>query len=321
MSTQNYPLVSIRIPTYNSSQYILETLDSAYTQTYPNIEIIISDDCSTDNTVEICRKWVDAHKGSGKRIVLLESPVNTGVTGNVKRALEACKGEWVKGIAGDDILASTAIEDYMDYVFKHPDVKHLIAKAVHFKGDFLDASISKPTPVSLYLFRDKVTAKCQYNVIRKVFYGSGPTYFAKASAIREVGGYDERFPMQEDYPLFIKMIGKGFKLEYMDRVTVYKRIVETSIQYDKKQDAVFTKSHVRAVVDYKYQYRREVLGPLWKILLWYSLWIQNKVISSGNSFKILVSRCWYRLYKLTDPFLWYGRWFEYKKKQYMPSRK
>ncbi len=311
------PLVSIRVSTYNSSKYVLETLNSVFNQTYPNTEIIVSDDCSTDDTVEVCRQWIEGHSNSGKRIVLVESQSNTGVSGNCNRGLNACRGEWIKGIAGDDILAPTAIEDYISFVFLHPDVRHLVAKAVHFKGEFKDADLSNPVTYSCFIYRDEVTAKYQYDVIRKVFFGSGPTYFAKAEAIRQVGGYDERFPMQEDYPLFIKMIGNGYKMMCLDKVTVYKRIVETSLQYDKLKDAIFTKNHVRMVVDYKYQYRKEVLSWIWRMLQNYSLWIQRKVIDSGNSYNSLASKRWYKIYKLTDPFVWYARWFEYRKKQYL----
>lgn len=52
------PLVSVIVITYNSSKYVLETLNSVAAQTYDNIELIISDDCSVDNTVEICRNWL-----------------------------------------------------------------------------------------------------------------------------------------------------------------------------------------------------------------------------------------------------------------------
>jgi alpha-1,3-rhamnosyltransferase len=52
------PLVSVVIITYNSSKYVLETLESAKAQTYQNIELIVSDDCSTDDTVEKCREWI-----------------------------------------------------------------------------------------------------------------------------------------------------------------------------------------------------------------------------------------------------------------------
>ena len=54
MVEENNPLVSINVITYNSSKFVLETLESAKAQTYQNIELIVSDDCSTDNTVEIC---------------------------------------------------------------------------------------------------------------------------------------------------------------------------------------------------------------------------------------------------------------------------
>ena len=51
------PLVSIVVITYNSAEYVLETLESAKAQTYQNIELIVSDDCSADNTVETCSRW------------------------------------------------------------------------------------------------------------------------------------------------------------------------------------------------------------------------------------------------------------------------
>ena len=52
------PLVSIVVITYNSSKYVLDTLQSVYNQTYKNLELIISDDCSSDNTVAIVEKWL-----------------------------------------------------------------------------------------------------------------------------------------------------------------------------------------------------------------------------------------------------------------------
>ena len=81
------PLVSIIVITYNSSKYVLETLESAYNQTYQNIELIISDDCSTDDTVEVCKKWVDEHKDRFVRSEIITTPVNTGIPVNCNRGL------------------------------------------------------------------------------------------------------------------------------------------------------------------------------------------------------------------------------------------
>jgi len=60
-SINEIPLVSIVIATYNSSLTIIEALESVRKQSYKNIEIVITDDCSQDNTIEICRKWLNKH--------------------------------------------------------------------------------------------------------------------------------------------------------------------------------------------------------------------------------------------------------------------
>ena len=119
----NDSLVSISILTYNSSEFIIETLESIKAQTYQNIELVISDDCSTDNTVTLCKSWV---KENGKRFAnvnILETDHNTGVSANGNRARMACKGEWRKGIGADDKLTPTCIADYMSYVEKNPDAE------------------------------------------------------------------------------------------------------------------------------------------------------------------------------------------------------
>ena len=58
------PLVTVVVITYNSSKYVIETLDSIYNQTYTNLELIISDDCSKDDTIKICEDWL---KKNGNR--------------------------------------------------------------------------------------------------------------------------------------------------------------------------------------------------------------------------------------------------------------
>jgi alpha-1,3-rhamnosyltransferase len=62
MSNSSNPLVSIVVITYNSSSYVIETLESIKAQTYQNIELIVSDDCSKDKTVDVCKKWIEKNK-------------------------------------------------------------------------------------------------------------------------------------------------------------------------------------------------------------------------------------------------------------------
>src|SRR5690606_22852216 len=95
------PLVSIIVITYNSSKYVLETLESARAQTYQNIELIISDDGSKDATVQICRDWLKENSDRFVHSQLLTVEHNTGIPANCNRGVKASKGEWIKLIAGD----------------------------------------------------------------------------------------------------------------------------------------------------------------------------------------------------------------------------
>ncbi len=98
------PLISIVVVTYNSAKYVLETLESAKSQTYQNIELIVTDDYSTDDTVAICQKWLNKNKARFVRSQLVTSEKNTGIPANLNRGIKASKGEFIKPIAGDDTM-------------------------------------------------------------------------------------------------------------------------------------------------------------------------------------------------------------------------
>src|ERR1035437_2293826 len=90
------PLVSIIVITYNSSKFVLETLESAKAQTYRNIELIVTDDNSTDETVDICKKWIDENAVQFVRATLVLSKSNTGIPANINRGVNLAKGFWIK---------------------------------------------------------------------------------------------------------------------------------------------------------------------------------------------------------------------------------
>jgi len=311
---QNNPLVSIIVITYNSVKYVVETLNSAINQTYRNIEIIISDDCSTDNTAVVCREWISWQKENDIRIELITTEKNTGTAGNCNRGLKASNGEWIKVIAGDDVLTVNAIEDYVNYVDCHPDVKHLVANISKFTGT--ESGCFLKTSLSTYMFRPEITAEMQYQVIGKMFFGSGPAYFINATALNAIGGYDEKYPLQEDYPLFIKMIGAGYKMEYLDKVTVLYRVNQSSVSHYKEDDSIFTRNAVRMIMEYRYKYRIKALSPLWRCFHYYSLALQTAIVRLGNNKKYPLCLFVKALYSLTDPFVAFARIQKYKEHKF-----
>jgi glycosyltransferase involved in cell wall biosynthesis len=96
------PLVSFILLAYKQEMYIREAVQSAFAQTYEPLEIILSDDCSSDSTYMIIQEEVNAYQGPHS-IILNRNESNLGVTGNLNRALELTRGQFIVASAGDDI--------------------------------------------------------------------------------------------------------------------------------------------------------------------------------------------------------------------------
>ena len=93
-------LVSVVVLAYRSADTIIETLESIKKQTYPKIELIVTDDCSPDNTVEVVENWMRDNKGCLSDMKLVTTEKNTGLPSNINRGLRAATGMYYKGIAG-----------------------------------------------------------------------------------------------------------------------------------------------------------------------------------------------------------------------------
>jgi glycosyltransferase involved in cell wall biosynthesis len=100
------PLVSICVPTYNGSRFIRQCLDSVIGQTFGDKEILVVDDGSTDDTLQIVREY--AARNPRFRVVVNDQ--NLGLVGNWNRCVELARGEWIKFVFQDDLIAPTCLE-------------------------------------------------------------------------------------------------------------------------------------------------------------------------------------------------------------------
>jgi len=106
------PKVTISIPTYNGALYIEECLESAISQTFSDIEIVIVDDCSTDGTFEIAGKYA----GLDKRVKVFRNNTRLGLVGNWNKSIQYSTGEWIKFLFQDDFLYDNCIEKMLNAV-------------------------------------------------------------------------------------------------------------------------------------------------------------------------------------------------------------
>ena len=212
--------VSIAVITYNSASTVIDTLDSIVKQDYgpENIELIVSDDASTDDTVEVIQKWLDENSSLFCFTRFLESSINKGISANINQAWKATSFEWIKSIAGDDMLKKDCITKNVEYVCKNIDCKLLFSKMQAFGA----SNRVTPTDYDIRFF-DK-SSKEQHNYLKLFSFNIAPSSFIFRDALEHVGFANEKYKMIEDLPLWLKMTELGYKLHFMDEITVDYRV-------------------------------------------------------------------------------------------------
>jgi glycosyltransferase involved in cell wall biosynthesis len=282
------PLVSVVVVTYNSSQYILETLESAKNQTYQNLELIISDDCSSDSTLEICREWINKNTNRFIRIELIETFENTGITANCYRGYSNTRGEWVKIIAGDDILENKCIVNYFDFVSCNSDVMVVQGNSKYYKDSFSESNYLRTRKImGEVLMKIPLSVKFQRKVLLYSPAVNAPTLFINRKYIESIGYMDDRVPFMEDWPLWIKINNSKTLIHGLDEVTVKYRVNSSSISNNG--------SIVNRNFEELYKFQREFLwselSVLDKLFINYEFFIKKmfskySVTSSNRFFKI-----------------------------------
>jgi len=190
------------IPTYNVEKYITEAIDSILLQTYKDLEVIIVDDGSTDNTFDILR--ILQLKDS--RIHLYRNEKNMMITSTLNRALSYAKGEYIARMDGDDISMPDRIEKQVAYLISHPEVGLV---GTHMIGiDEIGREINKTYMITDIAFIEKTS--CLSCPVAHI-------WLARKSVYDTLNGYRE-LSGSEDYDLLMRMQTHGMKYINMDYI-------------------------------------------------------------------------------------------------------
>jgi alpha-1,3-rhamnosyltransferase len=230
----NDKLVSIVLITYNSSRFILKTLDSISSQTYKFLELIVSDDCSTDETLSICEQWLQNNKERFASAEIVRSKINTGISGNSNRGWTKAHGDWIKFIDGDDLLLPTCIETNMRYIEDYKGAKVVYSEAAKIDED------GEPLPTKTPFYKNDLPNWRRYFFtrsterqlrlyVRAPFFLITPSIFVSRDLLIQIGGFDERLRILEDVVFSIKALQSGNRLYNIPTPTVAYRLHSQSI--------------------------------------------------------------------------------------------
>lgn len=242
LKTISSSLVSVVVITYNSASYLIETLESIKDQSYQDLELIISDDCSGDNTIDLCREWLKEHNSRFTGVKIIETEKNSGVSANVNRGFNAASGAWIKLTAGDDILLPNLVEDNMNYILANPEAGVVATDILYFKEKGKEHVITGKTSKSL-LNHPQLSAKDQYELYLRNYSKRINSLFISREAYFKAGGCDESFPLKEDGPLIGRLLRSGTKFHYLESTTFKYRLHENSITGKNVNKKIYTKFH------------------------------------------------------------------------------
>lgn len=211
-----FPLVSIGIPTYNRVYSLRKTIESAISQDYPNLELVISDNASTDDTQALCQEVCQ----QDNRIRYIRQSSNIGPTANFMEVLKHAQGEFFMWLGDDDWLDASYVSQCVKVLVAQPDFYLVGGKARYFhKGQFLYEG------VELNLLQDfgkeRLLSYYQQVTDNGIFYGIMRRSYLASLDLRNVMGGDW---------LLIASIAFTGKILTLDNIFVNRSVQEINVE-------------------------------------------------------------------------------------------
>ncbi len=259
MSEKN--LVSVIIPAYNAAKYIAETMNSVLQQTYQQLELIIVNDGSTDNTLQILEEF----KKSNDCIKIINKS-NSGVCDSRNTGAKEAKGNFITFLDSDDVWDTTFLENCIS-IFETDKSVH----AIYTKGQYINEHSEK-----LDKFIEAKTIRGVSDVLawKRGFVATPSCTIFRSSVRKDIGDWDANLTTAADQDYFMRIATK-YSITAIDKVLFFYRVHDNNMH---QNIAVMEKDHVLV-------FKKAVANKLFK-----SFWFKQKCFS--NLYWILAGSWW-----------------------------
>lgn len=210
------PLVSIIIPVYNGSNFVRDAIDSALAQTYKNIEIIVINDGSKDNTEEILKSY-------GKKIIYITQE-NGGVASALNLAIKKSKGEYISWLSHDDLYEKEKVErEVLCAIGDGNSRKEIVFCNFIFRNMFTKKDEKVQNSLNELVRSNQKNSTFQTLLALYKSSINGCSLLIPKKAFNECGLFDDRYKTTQDYQLWFKMYRKGYRFTYLPEYLVISR--------------------------------------------------------------------------------------------------
>lgn len=189
------PKVSVIMPSYNKAEYIADSINSILNQTWKDFELIIIDDCSSDNSAEVIRAVRDP------RIRFYQNSENIGIAANRNKGLELARGEYIALLDADDLSPDYRLKDEVEYLDCHPEIT-----AVYGGCQEIDEhGIPQGLYVSTFHNPDFIRA----NLLIRDIIPNGSCMYRKSFVLEHHIFYEDDYYGMDDYLFWVRCSVKG----------------------------------------------------------------------------------------------------------------
>ncbi|MEI7810904.1 MAG: glycosyltransferase family A protein [Ignavibacteria bacterium] len=258
---KNEPLISVVIPAHNAVKYIHETIQSVLNQTYKNFEIIVVDDGSTDATVDIVMKMMEADS----RILCYK--ISFAGRPSIPRnyGIWQAKGEYVAFLDSDDIWSPYKLEYQINYVNNNSELIMVYTMSLTFGEVNIFSSHYELLPL---LFK---ASRSYQDLIGKGNSVTCSSVLIRTDLLKEEGGFDEDPNLQiEDYDLWLRLSRHG-NIGFIPRILVYYRVhsnqYSSSWEVKVQRLAYLSKKRNIILPEYKFYRNKNILLLLMRNIL------------------------------------------------------
>ncbi len=248
------PLVSICIPTYNRAKFIQRAIDSALGQTYKNLEVIVVDNASTDNTEEIVSRYNDT------RLKYVRNTENIGQFGNLNRCIELYSGDFLHILHSDEYIDPDFTEKCIKFFSEHQNVQLTCTSFREEYNDHIllhkvfpnDVIFSAPDGFKQIL-TEGLFISCGSVIVRRCVYES-----------QDVGKFSLEYPYSGDLYQWLKLT-KYYDVAYLSEVWMndicgdysesYRLLFSSPVGY---MDTLKIHTNLKFYLDYKHEFAQEI---------------------------------------------------------------
>lgn len=217
------PLITVICTTFNHETFVEEAILSVINQTYTHIELIVVDNASTDNTLQLVDKYCKRYP----QIRRIANAWNKGLCSAFNQGLAHANGKYIIDLSGDDVLFPQRIERQVDFFEKLPSTYGVIfsnAQYINETGNFLQNHFNVDSCGNA---KGEIPSGDIYKDILEQYFICTPTMMIRREVLEKLGGYDESLTY-EDFDFWVRS-SILYKYAYQDEILTRKRILKDSL--------------------------------------------------------------------------------------------